>query len=82
MRLERGFAVGGGVMIVLAVVLALGLFLGGAGLSFYPAYLAAVVSAVLGYFFLRVAKEAREYRGEYLRAAEEGRPLPPQGPPP
>ncbi len=82
MKRESGFAIGGGAMIALGAVLALGLLLSGAGLAFYPSYLAAAVSVVLGLFFLAVAKEARAYRAEYLRAAEEGRPLPPHGPPP
>ncbi len=78
---ETTFFVGGAAVIALGVLLGVGLALSGAGLYAWSAWLAAGISVGLGAFFLRVGAEARAFREEWLRSAEEGRPPPPGGPP-
>ena len=76
---ERVFAIGAGVLIALGMALIVGLLIVGAPL--YPGFLGGGVSIALGAFLYHVAREARRFRREYVRAAEEGRPFPPGGPP-
>jgi ethanolamine transporter EutH len=78
---ETTFRLGGGILIGLGLVLAGALAWAGAGLTYLDAWLAAAFSAVIGAFFLHVAGDVARFRAEYLRAAEEGRPPPPGGPP-
>lgn len=80
MQRETTFRIGGGVAIALGGALAAGLAWAGAGVDYPSAWLAAVLSVVLGAFFLHVAADERRYRAEYLRAVAEGRP--PPGEPP
>ncbi len=78
---ETVFYVGGGAVIALGVLLGLGLALSGAGYVVWSAWLAAGIAVGLGAFFVKVGRDARAFRREWLRAAEEGRPPPPGGPP-
>ncbi len=78
---ETGFFLGGGAVIALGVLLAAGLWVTGAGLAYVEAWLAAGISVGFGAFFVHVGREARRFRREWLRAAAEGRELPPGGPP-
>jgi hypothetical protein len=78
---ERTFFLGGVVVIALGVLLGVGLWFAGAGFAYWSAWLAAGIAVGLGAFFVQVGREARDFRREWLRAAEEGRPPPPGGPP-
>jgi len=78
---ETTFFLGGAVVIVLGGLLGFGLWYAGAGVVYWSAWLSAGIAVGLGAFFLYVGREARAFRGEWLRALEEGRPPPPGGPP-
>ncbi len=78
---ETAFFAGGATVIALGVALGVGLALGGAGWAYASAWLGAGIAVGLGAFFVRVGAEARAFRRQWLRAVEEGRPLPPGGPP-
>lgn len=79
---ETAFVVGGLITLALGVMLLVVLVLAGGTGEPLGSWLAAGAALVLGAFFLVVARDARRYRTEYLAAAEEGRELPPEGPPP
>ena len=81
MQRSTTFLVGGGLAIALGILLAAGLVWADAGATYPDAWLAAAFSVVIGAFFVHVGREERRFRGEYLRAVEEGRPPPPGGPP-
>jgi len=78
---ETTFVVGGAVVIALGVLLGAALWLAGAGFVYWSAWLSAGIAVGLGAFFLRVGRQARQFRRRWLRDAEEGRSLPPGGPP-
>jgi len=78
---ETTFFVGGGAVVGLGVALGFGLWLSGAGVDFWTAWLAAGIAVGLGGFFVRVGADARAFRRQWLRALEQGRPPPPGGPP-
>jgi len=78
---ETAFFVGGGVVIALGLLLGLGLWLAGAGLDSWSAWLSAGIAVGLGAFFVRVGRDARAYRRRWLEEVEAGRPPPPGGPP-
>ena len=77
---EATFLVGGAAVIALGILLGAALWLSGAGLYFWSAWLAAGISVGLGAFFVRVGRQARAFRRRWLRDVEEGRAPPPGGP--
>ncbi len=79
---ETAFLVGGGMTVALGLALLIVLVVTGVGLVDLAGWLAAAAALVLGGFFFVVARDAHRYREEYLRAAEDGRDLPPGGAPP
>lgn len=78
---ETTFFIGGAAVIALGVLLGLGLWLAGAGIVYWSAWLSAGIAVGLGAFFVYVGREAHAFRRQWLKAAEEGRPPPPGGPP-
>jgi hypothetical protein len=78
---ETTFFLGGALVVALGVLLGFGLWFSGAGYLYWSAWLAAGIAVGLGAFFVWVGRDARAFRREWLRAAEEGRPPPPGGPP-
>ncbi len=78
---ETTFVVGGGVTIALGFALGAGLYWAGAGLAYAGVWLAAGMSVGFGGFFIYVGRQARAFRLGWRQALEEGRPLPPGGPP-
>ena len=72
---ETTFLVGGGLMIALGVLLAVGLSIAGDGLG--DSWLAGGMSIVLGGFFVYVARAEHRDRLAFLAAAEK----PPSEPP-
>lgn len=81
-RRTTAFLAGGAVMIAVGALLAAGLWWARAGWEFVQVWLAAAIAIGLGGFWIQVGRDARRFAREYLDAAEEGRPLPPGGPPP
>ncbi|MFY9716868.1 MAG: hypothetical protein WAK40_02905 [Thermoplasmata archaeon] len=78
---ETTFLLGGAIAVGLGTSLAVGLLWADAGAAYLDGWLSAALAVVIGAFFLHVAREARRYRAEYLRAIEAGRTPPPGGPP-
>jgi hypothetical protein len=78
---ERTFYLGGAAVIALGLLLGFGLWISGAGLFFWSAWLAAGIAVGLGAFFVYVGRQARSFRAEWMRELEAGRPPPPGGPP-
>jgi len=74
---ETTFTVGGIVTVALGGLLAVGLYLAGAGWEEFDAWLACGIAVGFGAFFLYVAREERRERREFLRAAEEEPPRAP-----
>ena len=75
---ETTFWIGGMVTIALGVILAVGLYLAGAGIEFADAWLACGVAVGFGAFFLYVARDEHRDRLGFL--AESERPREPTGP--
>jgi len=78
---ETTFYLGGAVVIALGVSLGLGLWIAGAGVAFFGAWLAAGIAVGLGAFFVRVGRDARAFRRQWTQDLEAGRAPPPGGPP-
>jgi len=78
MQRETTFLVGGGLMIALGVLLAVGLYITGGGSDAADPWLAGAMSIVLGGFFIHVARAERRDRLAFLAAAEKP-PLEPPG---
>lgn len=74
---ETTFLIGGGLMITLGVVLAVGLYLSGVGAGYLDTWLACGLSVVLGVFFVHVARGEHRDRRAFLEQVER----PPNGPP-
>lgn len=81
MRREILFATGGAVLLALGGALVVGFALWNFSATVYPVYLGAGSSFALALLFFAAARDARRYRQEYLRAVEDGHPLPEGGPP-
>lgn len=79
---ETTFVVGGGLTIGLGIALAAGLYVAGAGLEFFDAWIAAGLAVGFGAFFIYVGRSEGEDRRRRLRELESGeeRPAVP-GPP-
>lgn len=73
---ETTFRIGGALTVALGVGLAYGLYLAGAGIDFFDAWLAAGISVGFGAFFLYVAHDEARARREYLRSVEPSSELP------
>jgi hypothetical protein len=69
---ETTFVLGGALTVGLGLLLGVGLFLSGAGLEFYTAWLAAGIAVGLGAFFVSVGRSEGRERRRALRALEEG----------
>jgi len=78
---EMSFFIGGAAVIALGILLGLALWAEGVGVVLWSAWLSAGISVGLGAFFLRVGRDARAYRRQWLREVEAGRAPPPGGPP-
>lgn len=79
---ETQFLVGGGLTIVAGLLLGAGLFLTGAGVEFFGAWLGAGIAVGFGAFFVYVGRDERKVREEFLSdpvGAEP--PTPPARPP-
>jgi len=63
---ETTFWIGGIVMIALGILLGIGLFLAGAGVDFFDAWLGSGISVGFGAFFLYVARDEHRDRLAYL----------------
>ncbi|HYB79780.1 MAG TPA: hypothetical protein VEG66_08510 [Thermoplasmata archaeon] len=74
---ETTFLIGGCLLIALGALLALGLYLAGAGGDFANTWLAGGMSVVLGVFFVYVARAEHQDRRAFLEAAEKTPPEPP-----
>ena len=74
---ETTFVIGGWITIALGVLLALGLFLVGAGVEYVDAWLASGIAVGFGAFFLYVAHDERRERRAFLEQAEKGPSEPP-----
>ena len=69
---ETVFVIGGALTVALGALLGAGLYLNGAGLEFYTAWLAAGFSVGLGVFFIQVGRaEGRERRRELAKLESE-----------
>lgn len=71
---ETTFLIGGGVTIALGVVLALGLYLAGAGVEYFDAWLACGLAVGFGAFFLYVARDEHRDRLAFLASVEREPP--------
>lgn len=71
---ETTFWVGGIVTIALGVALATGLYLSGAGVEFWDAWLASGLAVGFGAFFIYVARDEHRDRLAFLAKSEESSP--------
>lgn len=79
---ETTFWIGGIVMIALGILLGIGLFLAGAGVDFFDAWLGSGISVGFGAFFLYVARDEHRDRLAYLEKTEAELSGAPPTPPP
>ena len=74
---ETTFLVGGGLTIALGILLDVGLFLAGAGVEYFDAWLAGGIAVGLGAFFVYVAREEHRDRLAFLADIEKEPPTEP-----
>lgn len=79
---ETTFQVGGGLTIALGLVLGIGLFLAGAGLLWFEAWLGAGLAVGLGAFFVYVGRTEAQDRRRGLQTGEATPSDPPRAQPP
>jgi hypothetical protein len=77
---ETTFVIGGGLTIALGVALLIGLYLAGAGLIYFEAWLAGGIAVGFGAFFIYVGRDETRVRRAELHALDPGAAQPP-GPP-
>jgi len=78
---ETTFLIGGIVTVALGVVLAVGLYLAGAGVEYIDAWLACGLAVGFGAFFLYVARDEHRDRLAFLASVEKQPPDPPRSGP-
>jgi hypothetical protein len=68
---ETTFLIGGVLTVALGVLLGAGLYLAGAGVEYFDAWLASGIAVGFGAFFLYVARDEHRDRLEFLAQAEK-----------
>lgn len=69
---ETTFEVGGALTVGLGVLLGVGLFLAGAGIEFFEAWMTVGIAVGLGAFFLYVGRAEGRHRRQELSDLENG----------